>query len=145
MKRILSILLIALLVCGCFVGCSGSGSSGGSGGSGDGFVGTYYPKTINGKGVRDFYMEQAQQYGLDLATFLSYSGLTEATLDKFEVLEFRQDGTGKLTTPQESMDFTWTLDGEKLTLKVDGATETYTYKNGQVTIESMGVTVVFGK
>lgn len=143
MKRIIAIILVALFVCACFVGCKKDDSKGDSS-----ITGTYRVKTVDGDSVREAYRKQAEAYGMDLESFLSAMGMTESDLDKLMVMELYDGGTGKIygSWADGEAQFTWSLNGETFSITNDkGETRSYSYKNGEIIYTESGTTLVLGK
>ena len=140
MKRIVSLTVAVLLIAALFAGCS------------SGPEGTYKVKTING--------EEYSQYVDMMVGLMSVFGGDEMKVDADQMksmLEKAGSFTLKSDGVVEQFDVneddwtettktgTWKLDGEKLTITVDGKTMEGTLKDGEITITKDGKTTVLGK
>lgn len=146
MKRIVSLTVAVLLIAALFVGCS------------SGPEGTYKVKTIDGEeystyvdmivGVMtafggDELKVDADQMKSLLEKAGSFTLKADGVVESFDVDEENWTETTKTGT--------WKLDGEKLTITVDGKTMEGTLKDGEITItekdEDTGTThtMVLGK
>lgn len=140
MKRILCITLTILMIAALFAGCS------------SGPEGTYKVKTIGGEEYSqyvDFMVGLMSAFGGDemkvdadqMKSMLEKAGSftlkSDGVVEQFDVNEDDWTETTKTGT--------WKLDGEKLTITVDGKTMEGTLKDGEITITKDGKTVVLGK
>ena len=140
MKRIISLTLVVLMIAAMFVGCGSSS-----------LEGTYKIKSINGKDLMSYFREQIAEMGgedteitdADVESFLKLMGIEN--VDEFVTFTFASDGTLKASVIGEEVTGTWTLDGEKLTMTIDGDDQTATFKNGEIAVNEEGMNMVLGK
>lgn len=116
MKKVVSIVLCLVLVLS-LAACGGSGSS---------KAGTYALAEMSMGGET-----------FDAAT-LEAMGMS---MDMFS-MELKEDGTGSMTFMDESEDFKW---DDKAIKDSTGTEIPYTYKDGKITLEMDGETLVFEK
>ena len=136
MKRIVSLTLVVLMVAALFVGCGGGDSNP---------VGTYSFKSINGKSLEDYfadYKDQAEAAGMDFDALLALMGIDLSHPEEFMKLELMEGGkltlTAKMSVAEETKEGTWELNGDKLTMTVDGDPQECTFKNGEITMTMDG-------
>ncbi len=140
MKRIVSLALVILLVAALFVGC-GSSSSGTADGNPEG---TYKIKTVNGKGIKEYFGESmgaASDAEINLA--LSFFGV-----DSFEdliVFDLQSGGVLKITMMGVESEGTWKLEGSKITMTMDGEDGEATYKDGEIVVDMDGEEMVLAR
>ena len=140
MKRVISLTLAVLLIAALFVGCSSSPA------------GTYTLKTINGKSAKEYYTAAASEAGIDVDTLLEYLGIDLDHPENLMQFVLKEDGTAdyklNLGDVKEGSG-TWKLEGDKLTLTLDGDAQEIQYKDGQMILElgssTEPMTVVLGK
>lgn len=139
MKRTLCIVLTLLLALSLFAACSKSGSS--TGGSGANLEptlknvsGSYNLKSLNGKDVKSALREA---YGEeDYKDFLEYFHLDENNLNDFLKMTLKEDGSCTIEEAGMTGSGTWKLEGDKVTITIDGETEVGTWSNGILTINA---------
>ena len=123
MKRIITtLLMIATLMILC-VGC-GKGSKDVSG--------TYKITSIGGKSVADL-QKQYDDAGMDVKI-----------ADMFK-MELKSDGTFTMEYSGETQSGTYKVDGEKISMTIDGDTEEGTIKDGKITLGSGDDAMEFSK
>lgn len=132
MKRIVSIALVVLMVAALFVGCSSNSVDG-----------VYRIKTVNGKELKTYLTEELGGTEDQIEALLKMAGID--SLEDYMTITLNQDGTVKAAMMGEESEGTWKLDGEKLTLTVDGEATECTYKDGKITVDMDGETMVLGK
>lgn len=121
MKRVLTIVLAAVLLLSLLAGC----------GKADSALGIY---------------KLSGAMGYSLEEFAEMTGATVETAQELFVIELKKKGVMEVSLDGETETGTWKLDGETLTLEDDGETITGTLKDGVITIvmdgESMTLTKV---
>ena len=138
MKKMLAILLVVVTVFGMLAGCSAKKTVDAEG--------TYLVKTIDGKTVKEYFDEMAQEYGMDIETIAPLMGLEVDTLDEFITIELNKDGKAKLNSVMDdSEEGTWSAEGNMLTITIGNEPQTFEYKDGEFTMDADGMTVVFVK
>ena len=131
MKRTFSLILALLLVTLFAVSCGGGSSP----------VGEYVLKTVNGKTVEDYFKEQL---GDEAAQYLSMLNLK--SFAEMFTLELKADGTASFSEVGEADDSgKWELKGDKVIITADGETTELPFKNGELTLDVDGQTMVFKK
>ncbi len=131
MKRIISLILVALLVAALFVGCSKSDP-----------VGTY--KIDMDSMIEAMKKESGElkdKSNEEIKDLLKQTGMSE---DAFG-LEIKDDGKFTLEYAGEKEEGTWKLDGSKITLTVDNDPLECDYEDGKITMDMGGTTLVFVK
>ena len=122
MKRIITtILMIATLMILC-VGC----------GKGKDVSGTNKLKSLAGMSVADL-QKQYDDMGIDIK------------VEDMMVIELKSDDTFTMKSDSDSQSGTYKLDGEKISLTINGDTEEGTLKSGTLTIGSGNEEMVFEK
>ena len=132
MKRIISLILVALLVAALFVGCSKSDP-----------VGTY---KIDMDSMIEASKEESDEFkdksNEEIKDLLKQAGISE---DSFG-LEIKDDGKFTMEYAGDKEEGTWKLDGSKLTLTVDNDPLECDYEDGKITMEvGSGTTLIFIK
>ena len=133
MKRIISLILVALLVAALFVGCSKSDP-----------VGTYkidMDSLIEAtKNESDKTKDMSNEEIKDL---LKTIGMTEDSMS----LEIKKDGTFVLDLSGDKTEGTWKQDGSKLTLTAENDPIDVDFSDGKITMESeeIGMKLIFVK
>lgn len=133
MKRIISLLLVALLVAALFVGCSKSDP-----------VGTY---KIDMDSLIEASKEESDEFkdksNEEIKDLLKQAGISE---DSFG-LEIKDDGKFTLEYAGDKEEGTWKLDGSTLTLTFDNEPLECDYEDGKITMESeeIGMKLIFVK
>ena len=138
MKRIVSLTLVVLMIAALFVGCGS-----------DSVPGTYKLKKINDKSIKEFYEEIAKAAGVDLSTM----GIDVNKMEDMITITLKDDGTaemkGSFEMDEDAEDQvatgTWTQDGDKVTITVDGKAQECTFKSGELTITESGMSMTFAK
>ncbi len=138
MKRIVSLTLVVLMIAALFVGCGS-----------DSVPGTYKLKKINDKSIKEFYEEIAKAAGVDLSTM----GVDVNKMEDMITITLKDDGTvemkGSFEMDEDAEDQvatgTWTQDGDKVTITVDGDAQECTFKSGELTITESGMSMTFAK
>ncbi len=122
MKRIITtLLMIATLMILC-VGCGKSKD----------VSGTYKISSIGGQSVADL-QKQYDDAGMDVKI-----------ADMFK-LELKSDGTFTMEYAGESESGTYKVDGEKISMTIDGDTQEGTIKDGKITLGEGDDSMVFSK
>ena len=144
MKRMISLVLAALLVAALFAGCELLGSP----------AGTYTVQTINGQSVKDYYTTTAkEEYGVDLTGLLSLLGIDLDHPEELMSIVLKEDGSAEyksgLLGDAKIASGTWKQEGGKLLLTLGGETRELDYSFGKITLElgsaDKPMTVVLGK
>lgn len=131
MKRIISLILVALLVAALFVGCSKSDP-----------VGTYKIDMDSMiKAMKEETDELKDKSDEEIKELMKQLGMSE---DAFG-LEIKDDGKFTLEYAGEKEEGTWKLDGSKITLTVDNDPLECDYEDGKITMDMGGTTLVFVK
>ncbi len=141
MKRIVSIALVVLMIAALFAGCSGSSSP----------EGTYKIKSINGKDVKSYFKESMGALAGEgeeitdeqIDAILALMGINN--IDEFVTFTLEEGGNFKASMMGEEQTGTWKLEGDKLTMTIDGDDATGTFKDGEITIEMEGESMVLAK
>ena len=124
MKRIVSMALILLAMAVLLTGCGANP------------VGSYVTKTVDGQPVEAYIESMGATPEL----------LEIASAEELMTLEIRADGTftAKMSgsDPKEG---TWTQDGNKLSMTVDGATEEFTLSGDEIAYKTDNQDIVFAK
>ncbi len=137
MKRIVSIALVVLMVAALFVGCGGSVSA-------EDVPGTYKVKTVNGKDLKDYFLESFEMESEDdLDSVLGLLGID--SLEDFMVFNLDADGSFTASAMGEDLEGTWKLDGSKVILTAEGEDQEATFKNGNLVIDMDGDEMVLSK
>ena len=135
MKRALSLLLVLMLVLALFAGCSEEGKTGGGAATMAGVAGVYKIKSMNGRPFSDVIEEEMEGSGMTVDEYLSiikeYYKID--SIEDMMTMTLKADGTCSASELNESMDGTWTLEGSKVTITIDGETKVGTYSNGTIT------------
>ena len=134
MKRILSVTLVVLMAVALFVGCASKPAA---------TDGVYKIKTVNGKEMTAYLTEELDGAAVDVEAKLKLFGIEK--LEDYMTFALNEDGTLTVSVMGEESVGTWKLDGEKLTLTLDGETMEGTYQNDEITVEMDGDTMVLGK
>lgn len=122
MKRIITtILMIATLMILC-VGC----------GKGKDVSGTYKLKSMGGMSIADL-QKQYDEMGIEM------------NVEDMVTVELKSDDTFTMKMDKDSQSGTYSIDGEKISLTVDGDTEEGTLKGKTLTIGSGNEEMVFEK
>ena len=132
MKKLLSVLLVAVMVFA-LAACSKSGGSD-DGGSSDPAVGTWKLTSAEASGIT-----------LSMEDFAQLSGL-----DKYEMtIDIRADGTFTASvdmgTGAQTGEGTWTVSGNQYTLTSNGSPQVFTLENGKLVAEASGAKMYFEK
>jgi len=111
MKRIISIVLAALMVAAMLVACGSSGPEG-----------KYVVKTIDGIAVEEAVKTQAEAMGIDLDAFLKQMNIEKA--EEMITIELKSDGTAVMAVnlASSTSEGTWKQDGDKISITLTGAT-----------------------
>ncbi len=128
-----------LLIIGLVLGLSGGSSSP---------EGTYKLKTIDGKNVKAYFSEMAEQSNDSLSDLLGYFNISESDLDSLMTITINSNGTGRMNTiSSDPVDFNWELKDDQLilTYNFSDIVETCEFKNGAITMQNDGFTLVFRK
>jgi len=131
MKRIISLILVALLVAALFVGCSKSDP-----------VGTYkidMDSMIEAKKKESGELKDKSNE--EIKDLLKQTGMSE---DAFG-LEIKDDGKFTIDFAGDKEEGTWKLDGSKITLTVDNDPLECDYEDGKITMDMGGTTLIFVK
>lgn len=128
MKRIVSLVLVVMLVAALFVGCSKSGSP----------EGTYYIKSMGGVSMEDMLKKEAGEE-FDLDSILSMFKVS--SLGELITMELKADGTVSMKNAMDAMTGdedaamtgTWTQDGSKITITIDGDAQEFTLDGNELT------------
>ena len=68
----------------------------------------------------------------------------DVTVDSIEgSLDLQKEGKGSLTMSGQTFDLTYTLEGDALTLTIDGQDATGTFADGVITVDLFGATCTF--
>ena len=126
------------MIAALFVGCGS-----------DSVPGTYKLKKINDKSIKEFYEEIAKAAGVDLSTM----GIDVNKMEDMITITLKDDGTaemkGSFEMDEDAEDQvatgTWTQDGDKVTITVDGKAQECTFKSGELTITESGMSMTFAK
>ena len=136
MKRFISLAVIALMLVALFAGCGNSSP-----------VGKYVIKTIDGQSPEDAYKAVLEEYGegASIDELLEVAGIS--SLDEMVTFEFKEDGTmtSTLAMEEETLEGTWTQDGDKLTITMDGESEEFKINGKELSCNMDGQEYVFIK
>ena len=130
MKRILSLVLAVLLVAALFAGCELADNSSPEG--------TYTIKTINGKGIREYYTKNAEAIGIDVDSLLENMGIDLDHSEDLFSITLREDGTFEFKNFLNSDKIgsgTWKVSGDKLILDNGNKAEELEFKNNKITLD----------
>ena len=134
MKRIVAITLVVIMVAALFVGCGSSSPEG-----------LYRVKTMNGQSLKDAMMAEMGSGATEdqLNAFLQLMGIEKLE----DIITFDLQSGGKVVASMmgEKTEGTWKVDGEKITITIDGDAQEGTFKNGEITIEEDGMKMVLAK
>lgn len=131
MKRIISLILVALLVAALFVGCSKSDP-----------VGTYKIDMDSMIEATKKESDKAKDMSdEEIKDLLKTVGMTEDSMS----LEIKKDGTFVLDLSGDKTEGKWKLDGSKITLTVDNDPLECDYEDGKITMDMGGTTLIFVK
>ncbi len=117
MKKTLTILLAALLLLSVLAACGGGGSGSGK------YEGTYLTSRI------------------DSWTVQEYADLLEISLEEaqeFIKLELKSGGKAAFISDGESEDYTWKVDGDKITIEAQGEKLEGTIKDNVISLDLDG-------
>lgn len=142
MKRTISLLLALIFVSSLLAACGA-----------DPAVGTYTLETIGGKTPVEWMKESVNGSEQGLESLLELFGVTKDDLNEnFYTLTLENDGKASVCSAYASMYAgaavragTWSIEGDVLTVSLDGETEIFTFKNGVLTREFNGEEGVFKK
>ena len=140
MKRILSLMLVLMLVLVLFVGCSESGSSGGGAATVESVAGLYKVKSMNGKPIKEALSEELAGNGMNIDDYLDMvkEHYQIESIEDMMTMTLKADGTCSMAEMGEEMKGTWTLDGNKVSVTIDGDTLEATYSNGTISFSDTG-------
>ena len=138
MKKVISILSIALVVlmlAATLAACGGSGSP----------EGKYVVKSINGQSVSDAIKELAGQLSKTVEEFLELAGIGSA--EEIYTLELKADGKAVMEAKMFSttLEGTWKQNGDKIEITLDGETQAFTMNGKELSAEFEGEKIVFVK
>ena len=129
MKRMITLVLAALLVAALFAGCELLGSP----------AGTYTLNTINGKSVKEYYTAAAEAKGIDAASLLALLGLDVDHPEDLMQVTLKDDGTVEY---RSNFDFelregegVWKQDNGKTVITLDDESIKIDYAYGKLTAE----------
>ena len=126
MKRVISIVSIALVVlmlAASLVACGGP-------------EGKYVVKSIDGKTVDEALKASAEAAGMSTDDFLKQVGVDKA--EEVMTIELKSDKTAvfdikMFSTKKEG---TWTQEGDKVKITIDGQTESFTLKGNELSSDN---------
>ena len=135
MKKVLCLLLAAVMLTCVFAACSGPK-----------LEGRYTLKTINGKTPLDYFKDEAAEEDIDIDMLFSFFGLTEETVSEYIVLTLEKDGSSTIAVMgEDAKTGAWEYkDGYVIISDGDETTE-LKYANGTLSIEENGEAYVFSK
>ena len=140
MKRTLCILLTLLLTLSLFAACSKAGTAAGDNAAANleptlkNVSGSYNLKSLNGQDIKEVLIKEM---GAEQAeAFLQQAGLTGNDLSSLITITLKEDGTCSITEAGISIDGTWKLEGSKVSITIEGDTETGTWSNGILTLNA---------
>jgi major membrane immunogen (membrane-anchored lipoprotein) len=123
-KRVLAVVLAALLLASLLAACGGSGKTDSK------YVGKYYTSKISDWTVQEY------------ADLLGMS-LEEAK--EFMWVELKDGGKGTFNSDGEAEEVSWKVEGEKLTLSAQGDAMEGTIKDGVITFDFDGDILILTK
>ena len=134
MKRIVSITLVVLMIAAMFVGCGSSSPEG-----------LYKIKTVNGKSMMDSLKEEAgdEMTEEQIKALLSFLGIDN--IEEAITFELKADGTLSVKMMGEESTGTWKVEGDKITMTIDGDSVTGTYASGKITVKMDDQEMVLAK
>lgn len=134
MKKVLAILLAALLTASALIGCGGGSSP----------AGVYTLKTMEADG-QTVTIDDLQTM-LDMFSVFAGEDVPKLVAKDLYKLELTADGQVKIAIYEEDEKVgTYKVEGKNITLTIDGESMTGTLENGQITIELDGSKTVFAK
>ena len=149
MKKLIALLLIAVLALTCFAACGKKDD----GKAAADPVGMYVVKTFNGKTIEEYLKDYVAAQGgeqaaalvesLDLDTLLQVAGIE--SVDDFISMELKADGTATITMTGETETGTWTQDGSKVTVTIDDDPVEFTQNGNELSAEKDDMSMVFVK
>ena len=142
MKKVLSLLLTIAFLSVMLVACKGNPA-----------VGTYTLKTIKGMTPFDWIKDSMDATDEGVESLLELFDVKKNDLnEKFFILTLKEDGKASVYSEYSVLykgtaefEGEWSLDGDKLTVTVDGDAEIMTFKNGTLTCDFDGDEGVFEK
>ncbi len=117
-RKVLAILLAALMLTALLAACGG-----GSGGGSNKFVGKYYLSRLDEWTVKEY---------ADLV------GMTEQEAKESMYLELKSGGKATFCMDDEPDEVNWKVEGEKITLSLDGDSMEGTIKDNVITFDLEG-------
>ena len=141
MKRIVSLTLVVLMIAALFVGCGSNGPEG-----------TWKVKTIDGEKYSEYVDAMVSLFTAFAGDELKMSeSEIKSLFEKAGSFTLKADGTAESidldeeTMTETTKTGTWKLDGEKITITIDGSAIEGTLKDGKITVEEDGHTMVLEK
>ena len=132
MKRFLLIVLALILSVAFLFSCSKSGPEG-----------KYVCISVGGKTVTDMMNEAVAEFEMTMSEYLELLGMD--SIEEFMLLELKPDHTLEATTMGEDDDGTWTQNGDKITMIIDGDPQDFTLKGNELTCVIDGAEYIFRK
>ncbi|MBQ3862209.1 MAG: lipocalin family protein [Clostridia bacterium] len=143
-KRLLSLLMAALLLTVLIAGCKKTDGADNGGTAPDSaaadngensIVGVYVVKEIAGQPVDDYFAASLEEFGMEKDEYLAMFGIE--SFAEFLVIEFREDGTCTTTAAgdEEPSTGTWKLDGNTITLTYEGEDSVFTVNGNELSFK----------
>ena len=121
MKRIVAITLAVLMLTALFAGCGSSGPEG-----------KYVVKSVDGQAVNEAFDAAAKAANTSADEYLKMLGIDNP--EELATIELKSDGSATMSSKAFSYsgDGTWTQDGNKISITIEGDTSVFTLNGNEL-------------